>query len=58
VWNADVNTEDVKIIKRGDKIAQLVVIPISLVDLVVCDIPDDQWLDTERGDGGFGSTGI
>ena len=58
IWHADIDTEDVKMIMRGDKIAQLVVIPISLVDVVVCDVPDEQWMDTERGDGGFGSTGV
>ena len=39
--------------KRGDKIAQLVIMPISTECLELVDKLDD----TERGDGGFGSTG-
>lgn len=39
--------------KRGDKIAQLVVMPISSEGLELVDHLDD----TERGDNGFGSTG-
>ncbi len=39
--------------KRGDKIAQLVIVPISMDKLELV----DQLEDTERGDGGFGSTG-
>ena len=39
--------------KRGDKIAQLVVMPILLPELEVVDTLDA----TERGDKGFGSTG-
>lgn len=39
--------------KRGDKIAQLVVMPISTEALELVDHLDD----TERGDSGFGSTG-
>ena len=38
-------------IEVGDRIAQLVIIPIILCDFV------DSWNDTERGTGGFGSTG-
>lgn len=38
-------------IERGDRIAQLVVIPV-----VLCNF-EDIWNDTERGTGGFGSTG-
>jgi dUTP pyrophosphatase len=36
----------------GDRIAQLVVMPIMLCDFI------DVWNDTDRGTGGFGSTGI
>jgi dUTP pyrophosphatase len=40
-------------VKRGDKVAQLVVQPVERVDLeVVRELPA-----TERGDGGFGSSG-
>ena len=37
----------------GDKIAQLVIFPVLTPDLEVVDSLED----TERGDGGFGSTG-
>jgi dUTP pyrophosphatase len=39
-------------VKRGDRVAQLVVVPILRVDLDVVDELDE----TERGTGGFGST--
>jgi dUTP pyrophosphatase len=39
--------------KKGDRIAQLLIIPCELVDLVLVDSLDE----TERGEGGFGSTG-
>lgn len=39
--------------KRGDKIAQLVVVKIEMVEPVVV----DQLKKTDRGDNGFGSTG-
>lgn len=38
---------------KGDKIAQLVLLPIITPDLELV----DELEDTERGDGGFGSTG-
>lgn len=41
------------VIKSGDRIAQLVVTPI--LRLEICEA--DELSDTERGDGGFGSTG-
>ena len=40
-------------IRRGDKITQLVILPVILPDLEQVDRLDD----TERGCGGFGSTG-
>jgi dUTP pyrophosphatase len=44
--------QDVRL-RRGDRVAQLVVVPIAAVELVqVAELPD-----SERGDGGFGSTG-
>jgi len=43
--------EDPYRIKVGDRIAQLVIQPIQLVDF------KDTWNDTARGTGGFGSTG-
>ena len=44
-------SEDPYKIERGDRIAQLVIVPI-----VLCEF-EDIWNDTERGAGGFGSTG-
>lgn len=41
-------------VKNGERIAQLVVIPYLPVDFVEVDELDD----TERGAGGFGSTGV
>jgi dUTP pyrophosphatase len=42
-----------QIIKVGEKIAQLVVAPICLSEIIEVEDLDE----TERGDGGFGSTG-
>ena len=41
-------------IKKGQKIAQLVILPIITPELEVVDRLED----TERGEGGFGSTGL
>lgn len=41
-------------IKRGDRIAQLVVAPVQLASFALVDMLDD----TVRGEGGFGSTGV
>lgn len=38
---------------RGDRIAQLIIVPIKLVDVVEV----DELSETERGAGGYGSTG-
>lgn len=40
-------------VRRGDKISQLVVVNIDTPDLVLVEKLED----TERGNGGFGSTG-
>jgi len=40
-------------VKDGDRIAQMVVCKCELPELSICDDLDD----TQRGDGGFGSTG-
>ena len=40
------------VITRGDRIAQLVIQPVMLVNF------HDAWNDTERGTGGFGRTGV
>lgn len=41
-------------IARGDRIAQLVILPVPAVEVVEA----DELPETDRGDGGFGSTGI
>lgn len=41
------------IVHQGDRIAQIMFIPYNQVSLTECDELDD----TQRGDGGFGSTG-
>lgn len=48
----DIN--ETKIIKSGERIAQLVVIPYIPINLQKTDKLDE----TERGEGGFGSTGV
>jgi len=40
--------------ERGDRIAQLVIVPVPQVELVAVESLDE----TERGTGGFGSTGV
>lgn len=40
-------------VNPGDRIAQMMIIPVYTASLVECDELDD----TERGEGGFGSTG-
>jgi len=42
------------VVRRGMRIAQLVVARVTIVDLIESDALDA----TERGDGGFGSTGL
>lgn len=44
---------DPVIVKRGDRIAQLVIAPVARAAFV----ETDELSDTARGDGGFGSTG-
>jgi dUTP pyrophosphatase len=51
------NEESGYLINKGDKIAQLVVMPIALPELEFIRCTDAEWLDTKRGVGGFGSTG-
>lgn len=41
-------------IERGERIAQLVIQPVPVVDLVEVDALDE----TDRGSGGFGSSGV
>lgn len=47
--NSDTDYE----VKAGDKISQLVILPVVLAEVELTDSLED----TERGDGGFGSTG-
>ncbi|MDA3959003.1 dUTP diphosphatase [Oceanispirochaeta sp.] len=41
------------LIERGDRIAQLIIAPVTRADFTLCENLDD----TTRGSGGFGSTG-
>lgn len=43
------------IVEKGDKISQLVIIPVKLEDVEIVDTIED--VKTERGNNGFGSTG-
>jgi dUTPase len=44
-------------IKKGDKISQILIMPISDVNKLEETTPDDFYsIETERGDNGFGST--
>lgn len=47
------NTDEDYIVEVGDKITQLVILPCELVDVEVV----GELSETERGNGGFGSTG-
>jgi len=42
------------IVKKGDKIAQIVIAPVTQPEIVETDSIDE----TDRGSGGFGSTGV
>ncbi len=55
ICNAE-NERDV-FIAKGDRVAQLVIVPIQLPEVQVVDEDDEEWLNTSRGTGGFGSTG-
>ena len=47
------DTNTIKTIRQGDRIAQLVILPY-----LVCEMePVEELSSTERGSGGFGSTG-
>lgn len=41
-------------VRKGDRIAQMVIAPVTAAEIVETDSIDE----TDRGDGGFGSTGI
>ncbi len=42
------------VINHGDRIAQLIIAPVEIAEINVCETLDD----TDRGSGGFGSTGV
>ena len=48
---------DYKVEAFNTKIAQLVVVPVSLVEFEEFLGTDEDWVNTNRGTGGFGSTG-
>lgn len=48
------HSDDVYVVNKGDKLTQLVVIPVMYVDLELVDELDK----TDRGNNGFGSTGM
>jgi dUTP pyrophosphatase len=50
------NTDENFAVNTGDRIAQLIIERIYSVDLI--QVPYDELTNTERGAGGFGSTGI
>ena len=45
-------------IEEGDRIAQLLVVPIALPLVNLNMDTEEEWCDTDRGAGGFGSTGV
>ena len=53
------NTESIEI-NPGEKIIQCVLLPVNYASVEVVESEDDLWegKETERGEGGFGSTGI
>ena len=48
------DTDDIQFVHHGDRIAQLMFVPYEQANLVEVDSLDE----TERGSGGFGSTGV
>lgn len=48
------DSDDNVVIKQGDRIAQLVIIPYQSINFIETVLLED----TERGSGGFGSTGV
>lgn len=50
-WNRGENAFTIDV---GDRIAQLIVVPVAQVELNIV----DDFTDSERGTGGFGSTGV
>lgn len=52
-----VGNEDWTAISGNERIVQLVIVPIALPQVLVRYIDEEEWNDTSRGAGGFGSTG-
>ena len=52
-WFSQAATPDSSVYDAGDRIAQLMIVPHPKVEFVEV----DELSDTDRGDGGFGSTG-
>ena len=48
------HSSEERVIKHGDRIAQLIIMPVVMADY----IETDELSETERGGGGFGSTGV
>lgn len=48
------DTDEIQFIHHGDRIAQLMFVPYEQANLIMVDTLDE----TERGSGGFGSTGV
>lgn len=53
----NLNTEEAVSVHMGDKIAQIVFTPIVIPALDLYEGSDEDWVKTDRGTGGFGSTG-
>lgn len=54
LWNTSTSITDVY---AGERFAQLVLVPIITPNVNLVTESDNDWYDTERGAGGFGSTG-
>jgi len=53
------NSEEIRNVMKGDRIAQLLIVSLPLVQLFhVSDVAFAETEDTDRGDHGFGSTGL
>jgi dUTPase len=54
VHAAKPNVDGIIHVRKGDRVAQLLIIPVAQASLVQVDSLDE----TERGEGSFGSTGV
>lgn len=53
-WNISASREGTYIVRKGDRIAQAVIAPVIRTNFEVA----DELTETERGDGGFGHSGV